>query len=89
MRFNGHFDPTFHPNRLQQPLKEKKPSTIFCVSMGDMFGDWVPDDWILPVLSIISQAHWHTFVILTKNPIGAGPYTIPDNCYFGSSADNR
>lgn len=35
------FAPTFHPNRLNDPLTVKKPSMIFVGSMGDLFGEWV------------------------------------------------
>lgn len=36
------FAPAFHQERLQEPIKLKKPSKIFTVSMGDMFGDGLP-----------------------------------------------
>ncbi len=38
---DGTFTPTFHPERLQDPLKVKKPSRIFVGSMADLFGDWM------------------------------------------------
>lgn len=38
------FVPTFHKNRLDEPLKRKKPTKIFVSSMGDLFGEWVPDE---------------------------------------------
>lgn len=40
---DGSFTPTFHPERLQEPLKTKKPSRIFVGSMADLFGDWTWD----------------------------------------------
>lgn len=43
------FAPTFHRYRLEEPAKMKKPQTIFVVSMGDLFGDWVPTSWIKEV----------------------------------------
>ena len=52
MRFHGHFNPTFHKDRLAGPYSLKKPSKIFTVSMGDMFGDWVPEKWIKEVLKV-------------------------------------
>lgn len=42
MAFPFGFEPTFHRYRLDEPQKLKKPSRIFVVSMGDLFGDWVP-----------------------------------------------
>ena len=40
---NG-FEPTFYPEAFTSPLHLKKPSTIGCAFMGDLFGDWVKPD---------------------------------------------
>jgi protein gp37 len=40
---DGSFTPTFHPKRLQDPLRVKKPSRIFVGSMADLFGEWTWD----------------------------------------------
>lgn len=61
------FEPTFHEKRLEEPLKLKKPSLIFTVSMGDMFGFWVPKFWIDMVFDVMNRSP-HIFQILTKNP---------------------
>jgi len=62
--WNGEVAPL--PDRLNEPLKVKKPSRIFVCSMSDLFHPWVPAEYISRVLGIIAQAHWHTFMILTK-----------------------
>jgi protein gp37 len=62
------FDPTFHRYRLDEPQKVKKPSRIFVVSMGDLFGDWVPDEWIEEVFKTCEDAPQHQYLFLTKNP---------------------
>jgi protein gp37 len=67
-RFTGDFEPKFHENRLSDPQKVKKSSKIFVVSMGDLFGDWVPDEWIQKVFEACQQAQQHTYLFLTKNP---------------------
>lgn len=68
MRFQGHFKPTFHPDRLGAPVEEKKPQRIFVCSMADLFGKWVPDEWIERVFAACEKAPWHTYYFLTKNP---------------------
>lgn len=68
MRFNGHFNPTFHPDRITEPHKLKAPSKIFVCSMADLFGDWVDDLWIEAVMATILENPRHTFQLLTKNP---------------------
>lgn len=62
------FIPTFHRYRLDEPQKVKTPSKIFSVSMGDLFGNWVPDEWIDEVFTACFNADWHTYYFLTKNP---------------------
>ena len=68
MRFDGHFDPTFHEERLDGPMKVKKPSRIFLGSMTDMFGDWVKREWWEKVAETIRKCPQHTFFVLTKTP---------------------
>jgi protein gp37 len=62
------FCPTLHTQRLNEPQKVKKSQRIFVVSMGDLFGDWVPDEWIQEVFKACEAAPWHKYLFLTKNP---------------------
>ena len=66
--FPNGFEPTFHEDRLQEPYKLNKPAKIFTVSMGDMFGDWVPQKWIDSIFETMEGACENTYQILTKNP---------------------
>lgn len=62
------FVPTFHRYKLDEPQKWKKPRTIFVCSMADLFGDWVPDEWIRAVFEACEAAPQHRYIFLTKNP---------------------
>lgn len=62
------FVPTFHRYRLEEPQHWKKPRNIFVCSMADLFGDWVPDEWIKEVFAACDAAPQHRFLFLTKNP---------------------
>lgn len=62
------FDPTFHRYKLDEPQRWKKPRTIFVCSMADLFGDWVPDEWIEQVFKACEAAPQHRYLFLTKNP---------------------
>ena len=62
------FTPTFHAYRLDKPQHWKKPRTIFVCSMADLFGDWVPDEWIAEVFQACEAAPQHRYLFLTKNP---------------------
>jgi len=60
------FRVTFHPDRLDQPLKWKKPRMVFVVSMGDLFHDDVPWEYIAAIHGVIAFNQQHNFLILTK-----------------------
>lgn len=62
------FEPTFHRYRLDEPKRWKKPRTIFVCSMADLFGYWVPDEWIAEVLKACDAAPQHRYLFLTKAP---------------------
>jgi protein gp37 len=62
------FAPTFHKYRLNEPQQVKKPQKIFVCSMADLFGEWVPDEWIEEVFKACWKAPQHRYLFLTKNP---------------------
>ena len=57
-----------HPDRLDQPLRWRKPRRIFVNSMSDLFHPEVPDQFLVDVFSVMAEASHHTFQILTKRP---------------------
>jgi protein gp37 len=62
-----------HPDRLSEPWHWKNPRRVFVCSMGDLFHEDVPDDFIESVLCSmvydIEQVRTrHIFMILTKRP---------------------
>lgn len=63
-----HFDVTLHPDKLDVPLRRKKPTTYFVCSMSDLFHEDVPDEFILRVFDTIAVTPQHTYQILTKRP---------------------
>lgn len=65
------FRVTLHPEKLDEPLKWKKPRRIFVNSMGDLFHEDVPDDFLDRVFAVMAHATCATcatFLILTKRP---------------------
>jgi protein gp37 len=66
--YSEKFKPTFRPQRLHEPATVKKPSKVFVCDMGDLFGDWVPNEWIAKVMQACDMAPQHTYQFLTKNP---------------------
>jgi protein gp37 len=51
---------------LTAPLRWRKPKRIFVNSMGDLFHESVPDEWIDRVFAVMALAPQHTFRVLTK-----------------------
>jgi protein gp37 len=60
------FDLTLRPERIEQPLKWRKPMRIFVNSMSDLFHKGVPRHFIDDVFDTMEHASWHTFQVLTK-----------------------
>jgi protein gp37 len=60
------FDLTLRPERLDQPLRWKRPRRIFVNSMSDLFHDDVPDEFIADVWHVMAETPQHTYQILTK-----------------------
>ncbi|MBQ9553260.1 MAG: DUF5131 family protein [Clostridia bacterium] len=77
------FYPTFHRYRLDEPQHWKKPRTIFVCSMADLFGEWVPDEWIREVMDAAMQAQQHRYLFLTKNYMRACDFRYEDNWWLG------
>ena len=82
------FQPTLWENRLNQPKEVKGGRRIFVVSMGDLFGEWVPNHWIEKVLEIVKDCPQHTFQFLTKNPARYSHFDFPDNTILGTTITN-
>ena len=51
---------------LTKPLRTRKPTTWFVNSMGDLFHEDVPDEWIDRVFAVMALCPQHTFQVLTK-----------------------
>lgn len=83
----GDFEPKFHPERLDEPLKEKQSKVIFLGSNCDLWGCWVPREWIERVLAVVEKARHHVFVTLTKNPARYQEFDLPMNLWPGASLD--
>jgi protein gp37 len=87
------FDLRLWPERLQAPLRWRKPRTIFVNSMSDLFHEQIPPGFLLAVFETMRAAHWHTFQILTKREDRlaelAAEIEWPANVWMGVSIENR
>jgi protein gp37 len=51
---------------LDLPARTRKPTVWFVDSMTDLFGEWVPDDWIHQIIQVMITNPQHLFITLTK-----------------------
>jgi hypothetical protein len=56
------------PQRLDQPLRWRRPRLVFVNSMSDLFHEEVRDEFIASVFDVMAEARHHTFQVLTKRP---------------------
>lgn len=86
------FTPTLHEYRLNDLKTKRFGKTIFVCSTADLFGKWVPDEWIDKVFNACLDSPEHRYLFLTKNPARyeelakAGKLPCEDNFWYGSTA---
>lgn len=89
------FAPTFYTYTLSYPEKRFIPSRVFVSSMGDLFGEWVPEAWIQEVFEACKRAPQHTYLFLTKNPkrycdlANAGKLPAEPNFWYGTTVTGK
>ena len=89
---NG-FEMRLMPDRLEQPLKRRKPTLYFVNSMSYLFHSKVPDDFIDKVFAVIHQTPQHAYQILTKRADRLPDYfssrECPDNAWIGVTVEDK
>ena len=60
------FDLRLVPEKLDEPLRWKRPRRIFVNSMSDLFQVGVDEPFIRRVFDTMNAANWHTYQVLTK-----------------------
>ena len=90
------FEPTLWPERLYAAENTRVPAeaehdigykNVFTCSMADIFGRWVPTEWIEAVLQVVENNPQWNFLFLTKFPIRMAEFDYPDNAWMGTSVD--
>jgi len=93
--YSEKFEPTFRPDRLSAPQNTKLPEAtgaarnVFVCSMADLFGEWVPQEWIDAVLEAVTAAPDWRFLFLTKNPARLPGIVWPANAWVGTTVDEQ
>jgi protein gp37 len=89
------FGLTLHYDKIEQPLRWRRPRFVFVDSMSDLFHTEVPVEFINQVFNVMSRASQHRFQILTKRPGRMAsvlrrvcPDPLP-NVWLGTSVENQ
>jgi len=97
------FIPMFYPDRLTAPVNTKIPDlsrfdkladrighkSVFVCSMADLWGKWVPGEWIEAVLEQARNSPQWNFIFLTKFPIRMSEFEFPQNTMVGTTVDSQ
>jgi len=67
-RCHDHLDVHYHPERLGQPHRWRRPRQIFCGSMTDPWSEGVEPEWRREVWDVMRATPRHRYVVLTKCP---------------------
>jgi protein gp37 len=92
------FTPLFHEQRLDAPANTTIPAEhrddpawqrVFVCSMADLYGRWVPDEWIDRVhASMLASPQWQ-YILLTKFPDRYVGLDMPPGAWVGTSVDEQ
>ncbi|BES82573.1 DUF5131 family protein [Pyrodictium abyssi] len=87
-RYREGFRPRLNPEEFR---KRFKGGVVFVSDMGDLWGEWVPDDWIRRVLNHIKRFPNTWFLFLTKNPQRYHDFLdeIPPNAILGATIETN
>jgi protein gp37 len=96
--FPAGFTPLFHEERLDAPANTTIPAAhcddeawkrVFVCSMADLYGRWVPDEWIDQVhASMLASPQWQ-YILLTKFPARYVGLDMPPGAWIGTSVDEQ
>ena len=89
------FAPTFHHNRLNYLEQLKSGFNVFVGAMADIFGWWMPDEYISKVFDECLKVGRHNYIFLTKNPAryselyDQGILPLMTNFWYGSTVTRK
>jgi len=85
------FKVTLHHNRLFEPGNWNNPRKVFVCSMGDLFHEDVPDDFVMSVFGRMEDYAHHTYLVLTKRPerMAKLVHSVSPHIWLGVSVENQ
>ena len=76
-KVNAATNVVLHPDRLEIPLRAKRPRMYFVNSMSDLFHEEVPNEFLDRVFAVMALTPQHTYQVLTKRAERMWQYFAP------------
>ena len=82
------------PEKLEDPVRWKRPRRVFVNSMSDLFHDSVEPEWVEKIVDAMRRAPQHRFQVLTKRPetmadvLTARPEYLLPHVWWGTSVED-
>lgn len=90
-KYRNAFQLTLHPEDLDEPRKWHKQHNVFVCSMGDLFHNEVPFEFIDRVMKTIRETPQHRYQLLTKRAERMEAYfathKVPENVWLGVTVE--
>jgi protein gp37 len=92
------FTPLFHHERLDAPANTRIPKAhehdpayrrVFVCSMADLYGKWVPDEWLDQIHAAMGRNLQWEYLLLTKFPTRYAKVALPPGAWVGTSVDTQ
>jgi protein gp37 len=81
------FDLRLVPEKLNDPLRWRSPKKVFVNSMSDLFQAGVRPEYIRQVVSVMVEADWHIYQVLTKRSERMAAL-LSDHLQFAAAKEN-
>ena len=78
-------------NRNEFNVHFRNGDFVFVADMSDLFGDFIPSEWIFRVLRYVEKFPKTHFLFLTKNPARYSEFIdyFSENCYLGATIETN
>lgn len=92
------FGLTLHWDKIDEPLRWRKPRRVFVNSMSDLFHPQVPSGFLDRVFEVMARCSQHQFQVLTKRPTRMPREMpriieqlgfVPSNIWLGTSVEDQ
>lgn len=93
-KYKDGFKFCLHPEAMEEPMMISTPSVFFAASMGDIFHEDVPFEFIDYIVGVMKLCRQHQFLVLTKRAErmyeywNSRDFKIPVNVHSGITIEN-